>query len=201
MIADFPEIKKKLERSLSQFLKKQIDIQAQMLVFVSQKPLCEGNKMGIVRENDTHIISELKEVSSTATIKNEDFYKITSEDWSNQFVNLAKDIAGQIDSSIIKAANEAVEETGNIISSKGGLTSDSYLEALEKLPISFENEDRSKPNLPGIATHPTTIEKALELAKQETQEEKLTFHKRMEEILDKKYKEHLKEMATRRIID
>jgi len=78
MITDFPEVKRKLEKELGQFLRIQVRENMPIASSVNTKTFFEGDMMGILYANGEHVISRMKEASSEFSVKNEEIPNISS---------------------------------------------------------------------------------------------------------------------------
>ena len=110
-------------------------------------------------------------------------------------------MATQIETNMFQSLNDSINRNGNVISGNPELNPDSFLDALESMPVDFEDDDRAKPIHPTVFANSSTIDKLLEIESKKTSKEKVDLQKRKENILDKKYKEHLDDLESRKIID
>lgn len=200
MLPDFPEVKKQLTQLLMLAFKDQM-YNNSMAQDATKRIYNEGNKMGILRENGKFDVSEMKLMQIEITLSNEEMLKMTNEELQLLFSKKANEMAMQVSQSILEKVDKAVEETGNVISSPEGLTSEWILEGLKKIKLNFLNDDRNNPIKMVIHAAPEVVEKYKKNEESLTLEQKEKFDLEYERILDIKYNEHLTDLANRKLID
>lgn len=202
MIADFPEIKKRLSDLGILIIKDEIQKNSPLLSNIKQSNVNEGNKLGILRENGEFEVSEFKLFEAEKTLSNDEFNNLSEEQIYNDiYLPLAQQLSEQMSKAVIRKVDEAVAQTGNIIASPNGLTNDSVLEAIKKMSLNFTDDDRSKPVMLTIFASPEMIEKYKIYSSNLTQIEKDCFSVEYEKLLDLKYQEFLLDLNSRQLID
>lgn len=200
MLPDFPEVKKQLTQLLMLEFKDQM-YNNSMAQSATKRIYIEGNKMGILRENGKFDVSEMKLMQIEITLSNEEMLKMTNEELQLLFSKKANEMANQINQSILDKVDQAIEETGNVISSPNGLTREWLHEVLKKMKVNFFEDDRNKHVPMDIQAGPEVIKKYFQYEESLTLQQKEKFDLEYERILDIKYKEHLADLANRKLID
>lgn len=201
MIVDFPEIKNKINKDWNAALKAEVQKRVPMIEDSNKRIVHEGNKMGILRENGHYDVTIMESIESSVAIKFEEIPSLTFQQMMQNISVMADEIADQLGKNMLRAVDKAVEETGNTIASPNGLTTEWILEALEKIAVSFINDDRKTPVMLTVYAAPEVVSKHSEHFNALSEDEKLAFNQKYEEILDKKFQEHLIDLSSRKIID
>ena len=201
MITDFPEVKKELLKATNAFLKQKFKANAPMFSMGRKKTLHEGDKMGVLYEDGSHVVNDLQHAQSGFSISQKDIPTMKPDDLLNMIAGMAEDLAGQMERGLLKRLDEAIEKSGNIIPGNIELGYEFILKGLEKIKIDFEDDERAKPIKPSIFAGPDAIQKFKEQIEKSTQDEIEAYRQREDAILDKKYAEHLKDLESRKIVD
>jgi hypothetical protein len=201
MITDFPEAKKEMQKVVNEVLRKQVKQNAPMLSLVNKKTLCEGDSLGVLYPDGRHTVNEMQYIESKFSVPQKDVPTLKAEEFLGKVTEAAVDMAGQMERGLFKKIDESMKEGGNTIPGNPELGPDSILTALEMITIDFEDDDREKPVRPSLVAAPAAVQKLMEQDAKATPEEKEEYKRREKEIFDKKYEEHLKDLASRKIID
>lgn len=200
MIPDFPFVKLKLDKYVNQHLRSMVKGHAPSLSFMGRLTLYEGNKSGVIYPDGRHVVKEFTTVHAEFSIENKDLPKLEANDFISKVSDSAKTIADQMEKGIFSAIDEAVTESGNIMS--GGMVGpDLILSMLDRVQLTFDDDDRMKPNRPGIISSEDVIKKLQEFDVNATPEEKADFQNKEKIILDRKYTEYILDLQSRQIID
>ncbi|MBU4339069.1 hypothetical protein KKD57_05985 [Patescibacteria group bacterium] len=201
MLADFPEAKKIIKKTIDLVLQQKVRQNAPLFNMINKKMLHEGNKMGALHANGRHIVNDLQHVQSGFTVAKQDIQKMNANDLIDKVSTVAEDMAGQIERGLFKSIDESIKESGNVIPGNPELSPESILSALEKVSIDFDDDDRSKPVRPSLFAAQAAVKKLMESDAKTTPEEKEIYKKKEKAILDKKYEDHLKDLESRKIVD
>ncbi len=201
MIPDFPEAKKQIQKAVDLIMREKVKQNAPLLALGNKKMLHEGDSLGVIYEDGRHTVNPIQVVESSFTIAKSDMPNLKTEDFMAKVNASAEDMAGQMERNAFKAINDSIKESGNTIPGNPILSPEGILAGLEKMSIDFEDDDRSKPSRPTIFAHPEAVEKLKEIEAKSTPEEKEAYQKKQEEIFDRKFAEHLKDLESRKIID
>lgn len=201
MLTDFPEIKKEIMKLYNIALRTQVKQSSPILNMVNKKFLFEGDRMGTLASDGSHEISHLKLVESKMVITKEEAPNINQEEVINKLSTMAQDMAGQMERDLLQAMTDAASKNGNTVTGNPELSPEAILIAMEMTHIDFENDDRNKPIKPAIIASPEAVEKLKQTHASSTPEELERFEKRQNEILDKKFQEHVDDLNSRKIVD
>jgi len=201
MITDFPEAKKEIRKALDSIMRAQVKQNAPMLSLIGSKTLHEGDSMGVIYEDGRHVVDPLQRAESQFSVSREEIVTMKPEDLMAKVSTAAKDIAGQMEGYLFQTIDKSIEESGNTIPGNPELSPEAILIALEKIQIDFEDDDRSKPVMPTIVSGPGAFEKLKEHEAKATKAEKLEFEEKQKAIMDGKFKEHLANLASRKLVD
>lgn len=201
MITNFPEAAKAIKNAVDTVLREQVKKNSPVFAMGNKKTLHEGSKMGVIHADGKHVVNELQLIQSEFTIERKDIETLKPEDLLGKVSAAAEDMAGQMSRGLFKAMGEAVEESGNTIPGNPELSADSILTALGMMSVDFEDDDRLKPVKPSIVAAPDAVKKLMESEAKATPEEKEEYRKREEVIMDTKYKEHMADVLSRKLVD
>ena len=172
-----------------------------MFSFASKKTVHEGDKMGTLFTDGRHSVRDLHHVQSGFSIPQEDIPSMKPSDLLDKFAGVAVDMAGQMERGFLQLIDESLEGTDNVISGSMEFNHDFILIGLEKMRISFEDDDRTKPVKPTIFASPELINKLIQAESEATPEEKEAYRQKEEIIMNKKYEEYLKDLKSRKLVD
>ena len=201
MLADFPEVKKEIQKFLAVVMHQQMNQKTPMASSGRNKFVYEGDKMGTVFPNGQVRVRELKSLHSEFSIPQKDIKTLGPRELLEKVMGMAEDMASQMERALLQALDEAIEESGNTISFGPDFNTDFLLAGLERMPVNFEDDDRNKPIKPILFAGPDTIEKLKDQVLHSTPEEREEYDRKEAEILDKKYEEYLEDLASRKIVD
>lgn len=201
MIADFPDIKKFLHKQLNDFLKQNVKSWAPLSTLARRKRMHEWNRMSVQQEGEGPRINEIKKIESKLTISDEEMVDMWPEAFLWKISSVANDMASQMEQHALTMINEAVSEVWNVLEGNPEISTDVILRGLEMIYIDFENDDRSKPVMPTIFLGHEAWEKLFSDYAKLSDDKKKTFESENEKILDKKYREYMEDVASRKIID
>lgn len=201
MIVDFPSIKAKLDKAIVDHLNFVLKREQSFLSQLKHRILHEGDGDWSYQTVDNEVFDgSLEKLTSAFNIPNDKIKSLKIQDMFQYVEDIAVDIAKQQKELSIRRMNEAVERVGNVIDSPNKKFAESSLEMLEKIHIEFD-ETRDKPSLPTMIVHPQTAEKLKREEQSMTLEEKLSYEKRQEEILNRKYEEYVLRESNRKLVD
>ncbi len=200
MIPDFPKAKEKLRIFVDISIRQEIKTKSPLLAMVPKQSLYEGDKTGVLYEDGTHSVEHLNEASSKMSISSKQMRNMSSEDVLTMFSDMSADVANQIEGDAIQAIAKSMADSGNIVN-VSEVGPDIILKGMENVKIYFHNDDRNKPSEQSLIVHPTVSKRLMEIEKKQTPQEKAEFDRKKEEILDKKFEEHMADVKSRKIID
>ena len=96
--------------------------------------------------------------------------------------------------------NMEIERVGNSIQVADPLSTEAYLQALDKVLVDFD-DTRDKPELPQFVGHPSHRARLEAQWEAMTTEEWAQFNTRVGEILDRKYAEYVSRENARKLVD
>ena len=201
MITDFPEAKKEMKKAIDSVLRTKVKQSAPMLSMVGGKTLHEGDSMGVIHEDGRHVISQFQHAESQFSVSREEMLTMKPDDLITRVSTAAEDMASQMERHLFQTIEESVKESGNTIPGNPELSPEAILTALEMIVVDFEDDDRLKPVMPTIVTGPGAFEKLKEQEEKATEEQKQEYKMKQEAIMDKKYQQHLADLASRKIVD
>lgn len=142
MLPDFLKTKEKLEKMLDSERKKAELLHLGPVADAPKSNVFEGNKVILINATDGSCEEvEMKQATSRLEVKWEEVETMTHETIINKIDDVAKEMAEQIKKSFYETLSETAEEVGNVTSLGGEpLTIDVFLEILEKMHISFDEE-------------------------------------------------------------
>jgi len=201
MIVDFPDAKRVMMKALNALLRQQLRDKAPMMSLIKHKGIFEGHQNSIVRADGSSEVSDLHVVEGGFSIAQQDVATTTFADVAEKMAAAAEDMAGQLERNVFRTLTETITKVGNAISNPLPPGREVVLQALEKIWIDFEDDDRAKPVKPTIVAHPTTVEAMMKREATRTEPENREFDRREAAILDQKYKEYMANLASRAIMD
>jgi hypothetical protein len=158
MLTDFPEARKQLDRFMSRLMKEQIKQKAPMMSMARHRRYFEGDKLSTTYPDGKKDVREFQLVETQFSISKKDAERISPSDFIGKLSAAADDMAGQIERGIFDTIHQAVTEAGNVLPGDPPLNRETILQALNKVSIDFEDDDRMKPILPSIVVHPIVAE-------------------------------------------
>jgi hypothetical protein len=201
MITDFPKQKKHIKKVIDMALREKVKQGATLASMINKKKMHEGDKMGILHADGKLDVSEMNLIESEFTVPKKDVPTITPEEIMTKIDKVADDMAGQMERNLFQALDKGIKEAGRTMPGNPQLTPETMLDALEMIFITFEDDDRQKSSPPSVITSPEVAAKFRELEAAATQEQKDAWEKRRQEILDRKYKEYMDDLNSRKIVD
>jgi hypothetical protein len=201
MLTDFPDARKQLDRFMTNLMREQIKQKAPMMSMVRHRRYFEGDKLSTTYPGGKKDVREFQLVETQFSISKKDAETFTPSDFIGKLAAAADDMAGQIERGIFDTIHQAVTEAGNVLPGNPPLNRESILQALDRVSIDFENDDRLKPVLPSIVVHPILAEKLRAEEAAVTAEEKTLFEARQREILDRKFHDYMTDLESRKLID
>ena len=201
MISDFPKAEKEIRKLMDVVLKEMVKQSAPMFSRTNRIPSHEGDKTGLLHPDGTHDVRGLKSFQSQFSIPHKDIPQLKDTELINKVTDMAEDIAGQIERNIFQTMNQSIKRSKNTIPGNPETGPESILKTMERSQIDFEDDDRNKPIIPTLFIRPDVAEKLKEKEKNLTEEEKAEYQKKLDVILDKKHKEHLEDLESRKLTD
>lgn len=201
MITDFPEARAQIQKAIAYALAAQIKSNTPAINRASRRILHEGDSIGIIEPDGTHRIEMMKHITSEFTLTQQEAAEMHPNDFLAKIYEVGNDMASQMEASLFTKINEAVATSGNTIDSRQGFNRQALLNALDKISITFIDDDRTKPIMPTVMTSPDTVKRLVEEEERYTEEENNSFLKQRDQILDKKYSEFITDLKSRKLID
>lgn len=200
MIPDFPTLKQQLNKIMANVVTHQIHEISPMIQRASKKILFEGNKMAIQREDGEFELSEMEKVEAMIQLEKDELLNLTPEQLDEKMQTMANEMAIQLSSNVLTEIDKAVKKTGNSISSPNGLTIEWIHEATRRIKMSFKDDDINKPVELVLIASPEVCERLKMEEESLTDSQKVRLQKEYKEIIEQKYKEHLADLESRRLI-
>jgi len=197
MLPDYPEIKRRIHKSLTTRMQT-ICNGPPPFSDVGRQTLFEGNRNKIVRNDGTISDSTFEEISSKISIDLDNYENMTFDEILNKIDQCALDMAKQQSQYLFQTIDEAVKSVGNTIDCKGEIFNpDHIFRMLDKITIDFNSD--GTPNMPLLVVGaPEVGNKWIEV--QETIENTPELKKIMEELIDKKRMEWLDRENSRKLV-
>jgi hypothetical protein len=197
MLPDFPDLKRRTNNRLSQFIRAQVPQVAPLLSDVATYIQHEGRAGGLTREDSSYDETELKGEPFPLALSREEMKTMDGDVLRIRLIELAKQIAEYQTKLMLSRVSEAVDSVGNSVSTGGELRPEHLLEALQKVHIDFDpvTEER-KPGFKWVM-HPDTAKAVM--AKVTEWEKDQSFQDEMERI-EKKQKEDWRAREARRTL-
>lgn len=199
MLPDFPQAKKQVQKTINAYLRKQVKQNAPMYALLNPKQIYEGDRLGVINRKGEHIVNKMNRVESKINISNEEAKTINSSGLASKITDAAKDMANQIERGLITKMTDAIKETGNNIAGNPSLNPDSLLDTKERMPMSFEDDDINKPISNCLFASEEAIAQLEKAHEESTEEDARARKERDERIIEKKYKEHMNDLNSRKI--
>ncbi len=201
MIVDFPEAKKEINKRWTQFFKELTERSAPFSHQVKAMKIWEGTRFGVLDEDGSLRVSEIKLFESNFSIPKHEIASISPTQFAQKMADAAAHMGMQMENEMFRMLEEGIKEKNNIDVADKGITPAVLLATLQKISISFKDDDRSQPNMPSLVTSEAVFKKLKEIDANETVEEKKAYQEKLEKILDKKYEEHMEDVSSRKIVD
>ena len=197
MLPDWPEVKSDIRKILNEFLRERVNHHLGIFRKAPRHRVFEGGKSYIQRASGRKDESEFKEMKVEIRYKTEELPNYTLDDILIQLDTAAQGLANQMASHTYETISEAVDQIGNVVSSKGEpFTIDTIFEALAKIDIEFD--ENGKPRMPQFHIHPdyyNTIKQA-----QEEYEKNSENKQRFKELFVSKKEEWRAREASRKLV-
>lgn len=197
MLPDFPTLKDKCRDALTKLMR-DLSRRDGLVALIPRGRDFEGDKMssGTV---DGHVRdSEYTTIQTETSIPREVLIEKGFLAHVEQAHKVASDMQRQEAQMIFKHLEEVTERTGNTVDNGGRpLTSDTYLELLDKVWIEFD--DNGKPFMPTLVTGPALNQKLRELMPKWAVDP--AFNAKLEAILTRKKKEWDDRESHRKLVD
>ncbi len=141
MLPDFLKTKEKLEKMLNSERKKAELLHLGPVADTPKSMIFEGNKTIIIRQDGSCEELEMEQTTSRLEVKWEEVETMTHEMVLDKINGPAEEMAKKLKRSFYETLSETAEEVGNVTSLGGEpLTIDVFLEMLEEMHISFDEE-------------------------------------------------------------
>lgn len=151
-------------------------------------------------EGDRHS-GEFQQLSSGFELTKDEIGTVSFGEIIGRYRIAARDMAEQREKNMHELMESTVQRTGNIIDAKGEFDLDTMLQLYEKIEVSFEEGDRSKPHRPSLVMSEEAIKKMQEKAAKYTEQELRDYNTKLDKILDVKHKEYIESHDNIGIID
>lgn len=180
MLPDFPKVKEKLEKKLNYYLK-QVSLShlgplADVPIFI----FFEGSKAIIIREDGSVAEMNPKEMRVEVKMKSGEIEGMSHEMVLDKINTMGKEMAEKQAKLSYDVIRKTAEEVGNVTnSSEGSFSIDSFLKALEKMHIDFDEEGQPI-GLTFVANPNSPIDKAFLQAADDPRYQALMERKREE---------------------
>lgn len=200
MIVDFVQIKNKLDKIANEHLMFFLERKAGFLNQIDLHIIHEGHAQTYQTVDNETVEQSLKLIQSSYNLSYEEIKKLKISDILKHVEEIAAELAEQQRELALQRMKEEVDKVGNVVDAKNKSFAESSLEMLEKMQIDFD-ETRDKPHLPTMIVHPDTGKKLIEEERSMSEEEKLTYEQRQQEILSRKYEEYILRESNRKLVD
>lgn len=160
---------------------------------ISQRTIHEGATSSILREDGSADVTEIQALSATTEVKAVPLTEFTFETLVSHFSELADQFAKSMSENLFATVSKAADAVGNVVDGKGKPLSDELLlEAFETIQLDFNPDGTWNP--PTIVVSPQQYER---LIAEQTPAKKLKFDKKLQEIVERKRREHFSREAGR----
>ena len=198
MIPDFPTEKAKLEKVWNQYLEAK---HQQLLGYLGEIPTYqhhEGHHWQISRQDGSQDDRDYQELKADFNLSIDEVPGLTPEKIRQKLDQVAEEMARQMAQSMFSTIEEAVDAAGNKIDAQGkSLTPDLFLEMLERIELSFDDDGNWLP--PTMIVHPDFWAAKKEEIK--AWESDPTFQIRRDEIVAQKREAWRAREACRKLVD
>lgn len=197
MLPDFPKLKSLQNERLRKFMKHEQDRELRFLSQVQKEILHEGRRSLLIREDGSRSTMNMKRHQSEAhSLTNTDVENLTLDGLQGLLRQATLELAAQMRKTTFEVIDRAVEEVGNVVHGKGRPTSETLLDCLKTIDISFE--DNGQPSLPTFTSTPD-MQKTLEDAWREIHETP-SLKRRFDQILEEKREAWRAREADRKLV-
>lgn len=201
MIVDFPSLKAKLDKALHSFLRNEYRKRTVFMNYVGARVFHEGDKHSFENVEHTKNQLDMKEYQSGFSLTDEEMSKISIPEIFMKAEQMADDMAAQVEGGVFVELAAQVDEANQLTSGKQTPFYETFLEAIQKLEMDFEDDLREKPKYPTLFCHPDQVNALQEEEMNLSSEEKEQFETRRGQILDKKFSDFLQRESNRKLID
>jgi len=198
MLPDFPKLKKKIQNLNNQSINNRIRMYNGLLNYFRKISIPEGNTFVTIQENGNIKEGNFEKIESNkVSFDPKEIEKMTPEDISSKYDELAKSFAESQSKMIFERIDESAREVGNIFDAQGKkLTFDDILSSLEKIQIDFDESGNYR-NLV-ITVSPDLLEL---LTKIILESEKIPENKkRFDEMIERKREEWRVRESNRKLV-
>lgn len=196
MLPDYPEIKKRIQTKFERLINEESK-KGSFLSVIHEKRIYEGDLLESTSIDGYLDKREYVEISETFSVTKEEIIEKGFDAYFEQIPEIAQKIKDSKEKQIIAKIDEVTDRVGNVINGKSKSFAENYLEALEKMSISFD--EYGFPIIPTFIVSSGFYEKS--------KDEFSAFYddpvvqKKFEDIIHKKKGEWLDREDNRKLVD
>lgn len=196
LLPDFLAVKKAADQLFTDRIRKSAR-QGSFVQTIPRTKMHEGDILGVRSDKGLPVESELKEIREGFMLKDEDIITRGMDAYYAKLDELAQSIKNQEERIMIKAMEQAAERVQNVIDAKGNFSVSTFLDALEKISISFDSN--GNPSMPSIILSPSAAAKMKAMLPELEKNQK--YKRRLSEIIERKRSEWHDRENSRRLVD
>ena len=197
MLPDYPKLKEKIQNLLIARMKKVQSASMGPLAGMPTYRVFEGNKSVWIREDGTKEVLEQKRAEAKIEINVKEYEEITPLEILNRIDIAAQELAIQRMKVALKKIDKAVEQTGNIVDTKGRPFSiEDYFKMIGAIWIDFD--EKGKPILPSFLGEEKAKKSIIEVLLQLKSDAKCK--KRFDELIEKKKEDWRDRESNRKLV-
>ena len=195
MLPDFVKLKELIKEDFDFRIKEQSRELDPLIRDIKHVRKYEGEKIIITSYDGYKNENQYTEIKEDVNVKVADIIDIGVKAYTDKIDEIASGIARSQKQMIFSDIQKTTERTGNIVKDEGGLSPEGFIEAIEKVSITFN--DKGEPNMPQLHVHPDVYEKIV--ANEEWNNPK--YQERVKAIMAKKKEQWLESENNRKLVD
>lgn len=191
MLPDYPQIKNQFGKAIKEFLK---HTNQPPLSEIGKKTMFEGNELVIIVDGQV-LETPMQEISSTIKIDLSDYENLSLEEVFTRIQGCAEEMESQKMKLFFDRMEQVTSQTGNKADVNGQLTPDIFLNLLEKMEISFDENGKYNQTFYGGATATEAMKNVLKTIEQSPE-----LTSRHDEIIKNKRREWVDRESSRKLV-
>ncbi|MFA6461968.1 MAG: hypothetical protein WCV90_06920 [Candidatus Woesearchaeota archaeon] len=197
MLPDFPVLKSEIKKRFNEYIRLKSNADP-LLSAITKIHILEGDKLVYYTIEGIKKETTFDEFKSKFSVHNQEIIDNGVNGFISAANEVSSDIQSQLGRKIFSTFDKITEETGNRVDAKGKeLSSDVFLEALEKMEIDFD--DNGNPCMPTMFVSPELGKKIQENLP--IWEKDLEHKKKFEDLMKKKKEEWNDRESNRTLVD
>ncbi len=195
MLPDFPEARRRMLKQINEDFARRKAETLGVFSEIKVSPLHEGDRSFIQRPDGREEETQFKVIEVTSKLSTEDERSMTEDQLTEHLMKMADEMADQQCGLVINSLNEAITQTGNVISTNS-VGPQTLLDVLDKIQIPFRPDGKHDPlTIVGGVAIEGSMKKAIEAIEHDP-----IWRSRYEQLMRKKREEWNARESTRKLV-